>query len=773
MKKIATFFTVIILPFQFIIAQDCTISGTVKDSISGIGVAYAHIVLDASNNMGGVTDEKGNYKIDKLPYGNYDVKISCLGYKPKTISGITLTSEQKKIKIDALINIDIATLDEVVVATNRPTTEIRPDKKIVYINETEAASGASVADFLVSVPEIKVDGNEVTLKTYAPIILVDGKPASEAMSDLTSVPASLFSSVEVITNPSVRYNPEGLGGIINLKTRKTAEGISGMLQGSANTTNRYNGAGTLNFKTKEWNTFANVYDRYSGEKTTGSLNQQYDSGDLFNQTLSTVNKINRISTRVGTDFCPNDRDVFTIYWEFSKRSGKVNYDNNGEEKYLSTSRTYLSEQKLNLDSRENHIVASYNRTFKNEGELEVYISQTFWEEPTIADLAFKDEDTVTFSDEVLYDKKQSVMNLHYSSPLILKTLTMQTGGFIDLEKINVDDSLSNHFNQGYRNIFDMNRLVGAYYLMLNKRFGKKINISAGGRYEYVNQKLSSVDFKDDNDYYRLYPYLALNYSVKDNIGLSINYGYRVARPDILSLNPYATMDYTYFSERNIGNPNLKPAYTNTIDFGGFYWSEKCTMGVSASYMNTQNDFATVYYSKDSITYSTSDNIATSQKILFNANIDYQLHEIYRPILTLRLGQELYDTPDENSENIHKSFFNWHLSLENIFYLPKDFRVYINAIYYPRTYLYASTTEDRVDLSFRVRKTFKNNFTLQVAFQNILNSNHTENIYGDNFTAKKIMNENPRTVNFGLMYKFGKPIRTRANVNLNLNKIEIE
>jgi hypothetical protein len=780
LKKIIFIFFASSIYCQLATANNFTILGNVKDSISGENIVYAHIlILNESDNSiikMGVTDAKGNYRIDGISYGNYHIQFSCLGYKTKIISGIQLSTEQKKIRIDALINVDINVLEEAVIVANRPSIEFRPDKKIVYIDQAASAGGARVADFLISIPEIKVEGNNVTLKTYNPTILVNGKPASAAMQDLTQVPASLISSVEIITNPSVQHNPEGLGGIINLKTRRFAEGINGMVQGSASTNNRHNGIGTINYRTKKWNMFANVWDRYLGTKISENMEQIFDTGDIFFQTHESNQKINRISTRIGTDFEPDSMTVFTVYWEFSKRYGTIDNNNKWKESGILSNRINASNQKFDLDSRDNNLGFLFVRNFRNKGELNVDVIQMFGYEPTDANFLFKYSDpheTINYYNKSSWASKNSYININYSSP-IFSSWTFLVGTTLNIQITEIKDSLSDNLNVGYNHIFEMNRLINAYYMSLGKNFGK-FGINAGIRGEYINQKLFSADFQSNMDDIGFFPNIGISYRHNNNFSCNMNYGRRIARPSISGLMPYATINQTYPSERYIGNPNLKPAYTSSVDFGCFFMNAKFSTNYSASYMRTGNDFAEIYFTENNIFYRTRQNIATVQKILLSANLDYHsmLLKIYRPILTVRLGQDFYDTPDIAGKNIHKSFFNYHLSLNNILYLPDNLYIYFLATYYPRTYMYASKTEEIIDLSLWLRKTFKNNLTVQASFNNILNSATVIKTDGNGFTSQQNIYPNTRSINFGIMYKFGKPINTRARVNLNLHDIEIQ
>jgi outer membrane receptor protein involved in Fe transport len=777
MKKIFIFLIIAIISKQFMFAQSGVIYGTIKDSINGNYVSYANIaILDEKGNQtnyGGITDEKGNFKMDKIPYNNYIIKIFCMGYATKTITNIKISEEYKKIKLDIQINIDIQVLNDVVIVGNRPLIEFKSDKKIIYIDNKKTAGGESVADFLKSLPEIKVEGDAVTLKTYSPTILVNGKPAGPTMKDLTQVPANLISSVEVITNPSVKYNPEGLGGIINLKTRKMPDGINGMFQANVASNNKYNGAATLNFKNKKWNIFANLYERYYGGKQAQSLNQKYELGNSFEQMRTDINKINRIGTRIGADFEPDSLNSFTLYWEYGKRRGKLLNNSDCNEIYLLTNRQYIIEQNTLLDSREHQICFNYTHTLKNESMLDINLSQSFDLEPSSFNVLYKDTLISNFYSEESYNGIESNLEINYSGT-IFKTWELETGLSLDWKQINVSDSLSGNLIKGYNHLFRMDRLINAYYISLSKSVGK-FDFTVGLRGEYIFQKLSSSIYKDNTEDYDFFPHTGISYKINDKININLNYGYRIARPTIFELTPYSTINYEFLTHRFIGNPNLKPAYTNSIDLGEYFYFSKFSLSTSLSYMYTKDDIDYFYYQQDNLIYATHKNIAISQKILFNIQFYYhsKLFKIYEPILTARLSQNFYDSPDISGNNIHKSYFNYFFNLYNLFYIPRDFRIGLNFTYYPRTYNYYSTIDDKIDLGFTISKTFEFGLTLQLAVYNILNAKHTETVYGNDFMYKTSLNEYSRAINFGIMYKFGKPIRTRTNVNLNTNRIETQ
>ena len=229
----------------------------------------------------------------------------------------------------------------------------------------------------------------------------------------------------------------------------------------------------------------------------------------------------------------------------------------------------------------------------------------------------------------------------------------------------------------------------------------------------------------------------------------------------------------YPSHRIVGNPDLQPAYTHSTELSTFSTLPKMRLSLSASYMRTNNDVASTYYYNNDLFYTTYSNVGLTQKYIFNVNLDYHSTpwKVYRPILGLRMSKDIYDSPDTQGNNVHSSYFNYNLSLRNIFTLKNKFYIFFDATYYPVTYYYASKKEDLVDLALYFRKTFGNNFTAMICIYNLLNQNPVSHIYGNGYTAVQSINNHSRSVYLGFMYKFGKPIKTRAKVNLNLNSIE--
>jgi hypothetical protein len=784
-KNLLLFVGTFLLCTTGLLGQNIRIYGVIKDSVNNTPVAYATVtVLNLQNKQvasGSMTDEEGKYEIEKLSADNYTMNISCLGYLQQTISITKESLSQKNVRIDALLNMDVRTLGEITVTADRTTIEFRPDKKIINIDPKIAASGASVADAIQSLPEVKVDGKNVTLKTYAPTILVNGRPAGPAMQNLTEIPASMIASVEVITNPSVKYNPEGIGGIINLKTKREPLGINGMIQGSGGTNNQYNAVGTLNYRTQKWNVFANAYDRYTGIKEDGYLNETYDAGYSVNQTQSTTQKINRISTRLGVDYYPDSMNVFTLYWEGSLRKGKMLMETGYNEEGVPQPASYLSNQQMKVGSNDNQIGMNYTHTFKNKTELTVDAIQSFMREPYKVDLFFDREmDDLMYNDDMHYKSNDNTVEIKYATPLF-KTWMLEVGATSDITATRFNDKLSQYDGNStswqvpYDNVFELDRMLGSTYFTIGKQI-KNFSVQVGLRGEFAEDKLYQQTARiRTNSHFNLFPSIGVNQQLGKGLNMTLNYSQRVKRPQLFNVSPYAIINYQYPSARSVGNPELESAYTHSIDLSIYQKRNKITWGIFASYMRTEDDIVNTYYSDNDVFYTTWDNVGRTQKFILNTSIDYHARflGIYRPALALSMNEDMYDTPDAQGQNVHTNYFNYNVSLTNIFYLPKKFTAYFYVTYYPTTHYYASKTDDRWNLRFHIQKTFGTNLTAALSFYNILGSYTTTHSYGNGFTAKSFTNNHTQAVYLGVIYKFGKPIKTRAKVDLNLNKIEMQ
>ncbi|MBI4645424.1 MAG: carboxypeptidase-like regulatory domain-containing protein, partial [Bacteroidia bacterium] len=224
--------------------SDGNISGTIKDPDLNQLIPYANVILyrlkDSSIVTGAIADEKGNFTLSKLPYGKFYLEIHFIGYEKKFIPEILLTPRQKDILLGIIELRQTATqLNEVEVVGERKFIEYKIDKKIINVSQDIVASGGMAADVLENTPsvQIDIDGNISLRGSTNFTVLIDGKPSiTDGNELLQQTPAGMIENIEIITNPSAKYDPDGIAGIINIIMKKQKEkGTNGIINANVGT----------------------------------------------------------------------------------------------------------------------------------------------------------------------------------------------------------------------------------------------------------------------------------------------------------------------------------------------------------------------------------------------------------------------------------------------------------------------------------------------------------------------------------------------------------
>ncbi|MCB0700086.1 MAG: TonB-dependent receptor, partial [Chitinophagaceae bacterium] len=246
----------------FALEDNTAVSGKVVDK-KNTPIPYATVTLmrtDSTVVNGAITDDNGVFEITPVQYGTFLLRISGIGVNTVTKKGITITQDNPKFTMGKItVETTSQTLQEVKITDNRPMMEIGIDKRVFNVERNITSSGGSVSDVLQNIPSVSVDvDGSVSLRGKAGVtILIDGKPATllggDEASALQSLPASSVDQVEVITNPSARYDATGMTGIINIITKKEKKfGLNGNFRVGVGTQDKYNGGLGLNMKNRKW-----------------------------------------------------------------------------------------------------------------------------------------------------------------------------------------------------------------------------------------------------------------------------------------------------------------------------------------------------------------------------------------------------------------------------------------------------------------------------------------------------------------------------------------
>ena len=365
-------------------AEVGSIDGKVFDSITKTPLDYVSIrlcsVTDSSAIAAIFTDDTGGFALYDLPSGNYFLKVEVDGYNPKIIPGISLSREKPLRKLG---NISLSVeqtgeLDKFVVTADRNVLQVGIDKKVYNVGEDISVTGGSANDVLNNVPSIEIDQDgKISLRGDGNVtILIDGRPSSlsggNGKSLLDGISAASIERIEIVTNPSAKYDPDGTSGIINIVLKKNIKrGLNGSVNLSGATGNAYNGSVSLNMRNTRFNIFGNyAYDYKEGYRNNfNDQTQTYDDSIVyFQQKRYGEDKGESHNLKLGMDIYLKDRN--TLSWNVSGVSGYRNrYGDQTNYRFLGTDDTlgywhrsaYDPGQNQNLDFGLN-----YNWEFKEE-----------------------------------------------------------------------------------------------------------------------------------------------------------------------------------------------------------------------------------------------------------------------------------------------------------------------------------------------------------------------------------------------------------------------
>ena len=632
------------------VKQKITISGKVFEKGNKIAVEYATVSFknSASNQLyGAMTDAKGLFTFE-LPVGDYTGVIELMSYKKVTIP-------QKKYTENTFLGAfsleaDISQLQDVVIIAEKSTVEIKLDKRVYNVGRDMMVKGGTVSDVLDNVPSVTVDteGNVALRGNENVKILIDGKPSGLAginVADaLKLLPADAVEKVEVITNPSARYDAEGGGGIINIVLRKgKSNGVNGSIILSAGDPESYGVSSTLNKKGTNFNLFSNFGYNYRNNPGNSLTDAEY-----FNSNGTTSRFINERRTNerlsegynanFGIDLNLSKSLTWTNALTFRESNGKnpdnvffYNFDAFRNPTFV---RNRLNDAKSDEFSIE--YTSNFTKKFKTDGHqltVDVAVSQNRENEfATIYDQILGTP-TSLFSETT--DNKQSQQRNLLQTDYVLPI--GKDGRFEAGYRGSFQENLT-EFEitpaSAYSNTLEYNEYVNAFYT----QYGSKINKFSyflGLRFEDSNIDVNSLTTNSYNNkkYNNFFPSATVNYEVSDKSSLSLSYSKRINRPRGRFLNPFST----FSSNINIfqGNPDLDPSLTDAIDLGYLTKWNKLTFSTSA-YINVTND-SFQFIRKESgqfvggvpVIISTPINLAKEYRAGFEFNLNYTPYKWWR------------------------------------------------------------------------------------------------------------------------------------------------
>jgi iron complex outermembrane receptor protein len=553
------------------------ISGTVIDKILQQPIPYVTVAVKTLSGeiiTGGVTDDDGKFVIEEIPEGKSNVTIQYIGYKSYSTQ-IEISRGNRNVDLGNIqLEEDIAALGEVTVVAERSTIQQKLDRKVINVGKDLTTAGPTASDIMNNLPSVSVDQQtgDISLRGNQNVrVMVDGKLSNVPIAQLLKqIPSTSIKQIELITNPSAKYNPEGMSGIINIILHKNVNiGFNG--NASVGLTYeeqaKFNSAIDMNYRNGKLNLFGNWGHNSSKNENYGHIFRPDDNSEQFFEFLDD-SRSNLF--KVGLDFYLNDNHTISIFTNQNLFDGStigstdiLYYDDPARDQtqhFLSVS-----------DNRSSQYNFNYKLDFEKEGHnIELEADYNDFTSDEDANFAFTGANLFNdYSDFVATARDRVTVNLDYVNPLTEKS-KLELGLEARLFETNLAYmSTGQSFNSEGEIIptpdtdFDYRRDIYSAYVTYGKSF-EKWSFQLGARAETVevvadtNQRSAFT-----NDYFQLYPSAYVTYTPTEANQFQVSYSRRVDRPGLGQVNPIREWSTPLIS--SFGNTQLQPQFTNSIE----------------------------------------------------------------------------------------------------------------------------------------------------------------------------------------------------------------
>ncbi len=754
------------------------VSGILLTQATSVPLPYATVALkdlEAKLIEGVITDEKGFFKIDGLPDGDFVLEIQYQGFEAYSKS-VSIEQSHRKITLGPIkLKEDIVQLNEVVVTGEQSQLSLRLDKKVFNVGKDILSQSGSVTDVLGNVPSVAVSpSGVVSLRGNANVtILINGRRSGLTSNQaLEQIPSDNVERVEVITNPSARYDAAGSAGIINIILKKNKKsGVSGQARIVTGIPTDLRLMGSLNYKTEKLNLFSNLgirYTDYVGLYTTDQETFENGKTTRLNQRQDEDRHDDGRFFYFGADYYLNKHNTLTAAFLRNETQDTdqtdliYDYFNAGiKDRSLSTFGTSQEERSYN------QLEMNFTKTFAKEGaKFTIDLQYDFWDStkdfdiettevfPSTATVSHlrtssgqKNNDFAIQSDFLtpLGGNSKLEFGLKYENRLVENSFAAQEEIEADFQSID-----------GFTNQLDYDEQILGVYTQYGNQWGN-LSYLLGLRYEHTAVEIGDAlgEFLQTNDYGRLFPTLNIGYDLSKSTKIQASYSQRINRPSLWQLNPFAEL--SDFNSRFSGNPTLQPSFSDVAELGLLFRTEKFTLNPSLYYSDTQGN----------IEYFTSQNpegvfLVSLFNIEQEVRVGMEVALSYNPASWLTIngeinayqfekkGQIATTTLDITNESWRTS---WSLNIK-----PQKGLTFQSRFNFRGRFNDAQTRAKAVSiLNLGLSKSlFKNRGTLIFNVTNVLNSNkYREEVRSDNFLINRLSNFNAARWTLSYVYKFNQ------------------
>lgn len=790
------FLLLLVFASNFLNAQSFSINGKIALA-DNEKMAVTSVLLYSENNQtllkAVVTDASGSFTFRGIKPGNYTLKINYIGFESYTSKAFTVADKNLELPIIALQKAT-SELKEVVIKKQKPMVQVFADKTVFNVENTINATGTSGFELLRKAPGVVIDNNDnlIVEGKSGVLIYIDGKQSFLTGSDLSNylktIQATDIEAIEIITQPSSKYDAAGNAGIINIKLKKNKNfGTNGSFSSGYNVGKFGTSLSSASFnnRNKKNNFYGNYSDRFGSNYNFININRvqsNLQSNTIFDSRSATVSQANANNIKLGYDFYANARNTFGLVV-----SGNFNnsFSNGNTKTPISGTNSSAIDRILvaRSDSRNNNYNLYSNINYKYQDTTETSFSADF-------DYGKYNSDRTNFQPNYYYNNTETTILSQsinaQNTPIIIDIFSLKSdyeqrlwkgkfgAGFkTSLVKTNNTFDVFNYpagkpvFNAQLSNRFEFDENINAVYVNYN-RMVKKFNFQAGLRVENTNSEGNLISTQQNanqnvpRNYTDFFPSGGITYQANINNTIALLYSNRIERPSYQSLNPFEfQIDELTFQK---GNPFLKPQYTTNIKVNHTY---KYALNTSLSYSYITDFFAQVSVAEGATkSFLMARNVANQQIIDLGISYPFKVNKWWNVYASVNAFQSKYISTNDSFTGLTQETVS--LYGQNNFSLPKNFNLEVSGWFSsPSVWGGTFRTKSLGSLDLAIQKKFLNKkLNARLAFSDVLfTSPWRANAIFPNLIINGDGGNDSRQVRFNLSYNFGseqvKKARSRS------------
>ncbi|CAM3565401.1 outer membrane beta-barrel family protein [Pontibacter korlensis] len=775
------------------------VSGTLLEAGTSKPIGFANVVLlsapDSSLVTGATTDIEGVFILERIPAGRYVLRASMVGYPTKYVSGISVTPEKPQVALGNITMSASATqLGEVEVVAQQQIVDYELDKRVVNVSQDLNAQSGTVAEVMQNLPsvDVDIDGNVNMRGSSNVTILIDGKRSALSEIPLDQIPANMIESIELITNPSSKYNPEGTSGIINLVLKKEKKpGFNGSASITAGTYDNYNTALNLNYRYNKWSLNGGYDFRQRtrpGTQRNNTTNYYLNDAGQIDSTSYRLQEGERNSTdishnfRLGADYylTPKHTLSASALYRFGQDEGSndIFYRFLDEDRMLQSTSTRNTNEVE--DERALDLTLGYRQTFDRKGQeltADVIYNANADDEVALFEERRTGIETLTEIQETLVDDEnyEFVTKVDYVHPFS-ENSRLESGFRTSFERLDEDSRFFNmnsetgamEYNVDQSNHFVYDQHVYSLYTNYSNKF-KSITYQVGVRAEQTltksDQRTSNEVF--NNNYFSLFPTLFITNDFNEDNKVQFSYSRRINRPRSRFLNPFVDRSDRY--NLYFGNPNLNPEFVNSLELGYLrYWGQ-ASFNATMFYRHTTDEIErfrmpttiAVNGVEEPGTQTTFINLSDNTSYGFEFGANYPITTWWRLNASWSGFRTELSTTQGDTE-LSSAQFSWNSKLNSNMTVWKDLDIQLSGFYRaPRNDIQGQMEEMfSADLGMK-KDILKKNGTVSLRISDLFNTRQFNFLsYGPEFRSEIENRRQSRIIYLGFTYRLNSDDNNR-------------